>query len=409
VAEPLRPPLAGFERGYQAAITLALGAFGFVVLFSTAGTSVVIALLLLVAVARPSRVLRTRPWREPIHAIGLLLLAYIVGRTFLAEGSAAEAFNTFRKYHELLLVPLLWAVMRNARRPQAFAIGLVLSAVLFCVAYWVGAALDLGKENRFGFWLHLHRSSAGFGLAVCAFLLVEHGRLRLLPRGLAFGTAAFLAATVLFALDGRTGHAVLLLLMLCSVYRAAPPRTRTAGLLLALCAAAAIGAASSRVRDRVLETINDAQSASQGVVSIESPTAIRVEIWRNAWEVAAGNWTVGTGWQAYQGAADAVAQRRHGGRNVVPGSLSDNPHNEYLMQFASGGLPALLLYLLWLAWPVVHAIRVGRDPNSWAGAAACVAIAFAVASLFNSLLLDYIEAHFYAAILAWLLVRRVER
>jgi hypothetical protein len=39
---------------------------------------------------------------------------------------------------------------------------------------------------------------------------------------------------------------------------------------------------------------------------------------------------------------------------------------------------------------------------------ACVALAFAIAAAFNSLLFDFVEAHFYVALMSWLLVSRVE-
>jgi hypothetical protein len=56
--------------------------------------------------------------------------------------------------------------------------------------------------------------------------------------------------------------------------------------------------------------------------------------------------------------------------------------------------------------------RAARDRASnrpWAGAVGCVSLAFAVSALFNSVLLDFMEAHFYVALMAWLLVRRVDR
>ena len=43
------------------------------------------------------------------------------------------------------------------------------------------------------------------------------------------------------------------------------------------------------------------------------------------------------------------------------------------------------------------------------GAVGSVALAFATGCLFNSLLLDFVEGHFYGALMAWLLVRRLHK
>ena len=55
------------------------------------------------------------------------------------------------------------------------------------------------------------RISAGFVLAVCAFLVLMRARGQPRPWP-ARALAAFLALTVLFAIEGRTGHVVLLVL-----------------------------------------------------------------------------------------------------------------------------------------------------------------------------------------------------
>jgi O-antigen ligase len=94
---------------------------------------------------------------------------------------------------------------------------------------------------------------------------------------------------------------------------------------------------------------------------------------------------------------------RHGS-HPAPGTYSDNPHNEYLLQSGAGGLPALALFLLWLALPLRLALRPSAGP--WAGTLGCVTVAFAVGCLFNSLLLDFVEGHLYGAVLAWLLAQR---
>ena len=85
---------------------------------------------------------------------------------------------------------------------------------------------------------------------------------------------------------------------------------------------------------------------------------------------------------------------------------SENAHNEYLMQAAAGGLPALLLFVAWLMAPVAVLWRRPHERAGPAGTLACIALAFAIGCLFNSLLLDFIEAHLYGALVAWLMARQ---
>jgi O-antigen ligase len=239
-------------------------------------------------------------------------------------------------------------------------------------------------------------------------VLFEHARLGKIPRTAGYLAASFLLATVIFVIDGRTGHLVMVVLLLCAALRAARRRARLPAMVLTLAGAVALGAMSNPVRERIAETVQVSWAVQKGQVLAESSTGARLEILRSAMAVARANWLLGTGWQHYDEAMGHAARQRHADPTQVLGAQSVNPHNEFLMQLGAGGLPALLLFTLWLALPVWRAIRDADTGKPWAGAVGCVALAFAVGALFNSLLLDFVEAHFYAALMAWLLVRRVE-
>jgi O-antigen ligase len=218
----------------------------------------------------------------------------------------------------------------------------------------------------------------------------------------------FLAATILFASGGRTGHVILLALLLCVGFRAFPARVRLAAVLAMLVAGVLIAAASSSVRTRVMETFRDAQTSTAGKVNPYSSTEQRLELLRVGADLASRHWMLGTGWLAYSPAYHQTAVERKSPVAARPPDAGDNPHNEYLLQLGAGGLPALGLYLLWVGWPMGRALREDGRKRPWAGAVGCVALAFALNSMFNSVLLDFVEGHFDGALLAWLLVRRQE-
>lgn len=402
-AAGLRPALPWSERAYQFVLTGALGALGFFVQFSTAGTAIALAVLVALVAIAPARVLRLRPWREPVHAMGLVLLAYIAVRDLAGAGFTRQALGAINHYHELLMIPILWALFRVARRPNAFINGLIVGALFLALLHWAA----LLSPQVAGFMLS-RRVSAGFTLAICAYLFFEHARLRRIPPGVGYAASAAVALTVLFASDGRTGHLLLLFLLGCAGLRAAPARLRWRVTAAVLLLGVLAGSLSPTVRERVHETLNREAAGKRGEAAGSSSTAIRVQMLHNGLDVAREHWLIGTGWAAYERAYADAAARRYPDPTKVYGSHTVNPHSEYLLQLGAGGVPAFILFLLWLFSPIGQMWRQRRIARQWAGAITAVTAAYAISCLFNSALLDFVEGHFYGALLAWLLVRRVE-
>lgn len=391
-------PLPWFDRAWHAVLDAALFSLGLFLLFSTAGVAIALVVLVALFVLAPQRVWRLQPWREPVIAIGLLLFGYIVLRTVFGDVSrtAASAIN---HYHELLMVPIVWCLLRLSRRPQVFINGLILGCLVLAVAHW-GAPLN----EKLAWFLHTRRVSAGFGLAICAFLFFEHARLGRIPRRLGFAVSAFVATTLVFAYTGRTGHLLLLMLTVCAAWRAAPRKWRLPVALGTLVLAIAVAGLSSSVRNRMVQSWAEMQQA--GTTGQPLPRDSRVELLRTGLEVVERGPLLGVGWARYPDTFQEISARRLG-KNAPP-IASENPHNEYLLLLGAGGIPALLLFLAWLAWPLWRVLRARQRPSPWLGALACVTVAFAIAAIFNSALHDFVEAHMYGALMAWLLVRRVE-
>jgi O-antigen ligase len=383
------------ERIFQPTLSAALAALGFFLPWSTAGTSLSLIVLLVLGIGAAGRLVRLRPWQQPVLVVGIVLMAWIVLRT-LVEGPGPRTLVAINRYHELMMIPLLWVLMRSARAPQSFFHGLMAGALAFALVHWMAPLVPALNP-----WLTHRRISAGFGLAVCAFLLYEHARLGLVPRWPGIAGAVFLAFTVVFATDGRTGVLVLLLMLACAAWRTAPRRWRWAAACVLVIAGVGLTALSEPMRERISETIAAAHSPSTRSDGELTSTDIRVQLVRTGATVARENFLLGTGWAGYPNAfARASAEL---GAPAGPWSSADNPHDEYLLQLGAGGLPALALFLAWLAAPLV---RVRGRSGPWASALACVTVAFAFGCLFNSLLLDFVEGHLYGAILAWLLARR---
>ncbi len=379
-------------------LTATLALLGFFLPFSSAGVAIAEFLLLLLLLVRPRALLQRQVWRDPVMAIGLALLAWIAVHTLIASGTGRESVRAINQYQELLLAPVLAALLVRARDRQvmlrAFVAGCVFLALLYWSVVWAPEMRHLVGERRI---------SAGFALSVCAFLLVLRARGHPHAWWLR-GLAGALTLTVLFALDSRTGYILVLVLAACAAWLHAPRGWRWMAVLAGPVIVLVLAFGSDSMEERVSETLAGSQpaAATGGFTS----TTIRIELIRISSDVVRRHWLAGAGYAEYQAAHERAARERYPG--LTPAETerralwmrSSNPHNEYVMQLAGGGIVALALFGGWLV-AILRRAATARRP---AGAVlAGLAAAFAIGSLFNSLLLDFIEGHLFAALLALLL------
>jgi heptosyltransferase-3 len=227
-----------------------------------------------------------------------------------------------------------------------------------------------------------------------------HGR----PRQLAsWVLAGFLASTVLFAIDGRTGHVVLLALVPCVAWYRGAPRWRWAMVVGSPLVVLALALSSSAVESRLRETVAPPRNVANA--ALLTSTEIRMELLRLAAHLGRAHWATGVGFanypHAHERAAHELYDRQEGTRSYLsmPWIRISNPHSEYLMQLLGGGIVALALFLIWLG---LAFRRAALTPGPAGGMLTGVALAFAVGCAFNSMLLNFGEGHLYMALLAWL-------
>lgn len=383
---------------WQLCVAGCLATLGFFLPFSSAGVSLSLAALLVLAALRGRALWRTQPWKKPVMAVGLVLLAYIALHTLWTSGAGGASARAINHYNELLFAPLLLALLQDARQRRVFFRALVAGALALALAHWA-AWVDPALAPLLG----SRRISAGFALAVCAFLVLMHGRAEARAWG-ARAIAAFLGLTVLFAVEGRTGHVVLLLLAACAAWVLAPRRWRWPALLAAPLLVFAVALASSVVSGRLQETIATTQPV--GPAGPVTSTGIRIELLKLAGDLSRQYALRGAGFAAYPEVHEAAARARYAQDPATVSYLQaswvrvTNPHNEYAMQLVGGGVLALALFLGWLGL----ALREAAGARAPVGAMlAGASLAFAVGCVFNSMLMDFVEGHFYMALLAWLL------
>jgi len=383
---------------WQAVLAVALGALGFFLPFSPAGVAVSMGVLLVLGLARPRTIWRLAPWKDPVMAAGLGLLAYIVAHTLWSTGLTAASWHAINRYHELLFAPLLLAMMGDGRHRLIFMRALLASAVLLALAHW--AALLVPSLAPM---LESRRISAGFALAVCAFLVLMRARGQARPWP-ARALAAFLALTVLLAIEGRTGHVVMIVLVSCAAWLHSPPRWRWAAAVASPLLVLAFAMGSDAMQTRIKETIAGTQPV--GPSGQLSSTGIRIELLRVAGDLARRHAVAGAGFANYSTVHAQAARAMNSPQGSAAAYVQthwpvvSNPHNEYLMQLIGGGAISLSLFLAWLGLTFRQALHARAQVSGTLGG---IALAFAVGCLFNSMLMDFVEAHLYVALLACLL------
>ncbi|MDB5896359.1 MAG: hypothetical protein JWQ88_3890 [Rhodoferax sp.] len=380
-------------------LSTGLVVYGFFATGSVAGVYIGQGLLLLAAAILAPRILRERLWWQPPMVVGLVLLGYITLHTLWLSGLSGPTWHAVNRYQELWLAPLLLALMRLAPDRRIYYRAVITGATVLALIHWTGLWLHTPRLEMF---LESRRISAGFGFAICAFLLLMQARHHPHPWRLR-ALAAFLAATVLFAAAGRTGYLVVILLVAVATWQHSPRRWRWVASIVLPALILGLAGMSSLVQKRVHETVDNVQQ--DGKVNTTS-TGIRVHMLMVAKQLLDAHPLAGVGYANYGEAHRAVVQRMVGNDAEAYAKLpqtwrfTDNPHNEYLMHLLGGGVPALCLYLAWLGMTLREARHaIGGKGVLLVG----LCLAFALGGLFNSLLMDFVEGHLYIGLLAWLL------
>jgi O-antigen ligase len=388
---PATEPLAPWQGR---SLTFALTLLGLFLPWAPAGVSIMLAVLGILAVLIAPALWRAAPWRNPVVATGLVLLAYIALHTMWISGLTPATAHAVNQYHELLMAAILLAMFRLAPKPDLFFRAMVAGAVGYAFVHWLALLVP-----SLGAYLSSRRISAGLCLTMVAFVLIVLARSNSRPWPLRI-VAAFLCVTVLFAIDGRTGHLVLLILAAVVGWIHSTRRWRWVALIALPTTLLAVSFGSSSVRVRVAETIAGSAKTERGDLS---STGIRIELIRGGLALAEKYYASGAGYARYAIVNREMVMERFGAEPIkkkLPWADVENPHSEFVMQLVGGGMAALCLFIVWLVLPAMR-----RQQNQADMILKGLVLAFAVGCAFNSMLRDFVEGHFYVALTTWLLAR----
>jgi O-antigen ligase len=330
---------------------------------------------------------------NPVAWLAIALFSfYLIGCTY-GIGNHEDTLDSLSKAARLMFIPLLIVVFQDAdtrRRAWNGFVGAMLVTLVLSYLLWMGLLPQGGiikgyAANPTIFKLHITHN---LFMAFTAFVCAVQARYAAAPRqrGIWAVLALLAAVNVLFMVQGRTGHLVLLALLIYAGWE----WVRWKGLVIAMAmvgmlATLAYTFPSSALYQRADLARHEFSSSQSGVAATTS-VGQRMEFYRNTLEIVRQRPLLGAGTGGFR---QAYAEQVSGSGRVA----TYNPHNEYLMVSAQLGLAGLMLLLALFAtqWRSAARLPSVREQMLARG----MVLSIMTASAVSSTLMDHAEGWFY--------------
>lgn len=389
----LAQPLA---RGADRLAQWSAVAIGFSIPISVALDNILLALLFIGWLAGGAYAAKWNAIRANGVALAALALFAVLAAGALFGGRyPGDALDYLGKYDDLLAIPVLVFVLRDARRREqalaAFAAGL---AVILAISYLVKLGLvpqvrplaqDLAYPLAFKLKL-THNILMAFATFLYANLAARAASTAWRLIWLALSLLA--AVNVMFLVAGLTGQVMIGVFVLFAGYLWKGWRGLAGAVAAAVFAVVLLSAVSDLFRTRLDMLWPEVKEWQAGRVRDDSSVGIRLELYSTSLSIVRDHPLLGTGTgsfpMAYGERTKAARDQPHTARN---------PHNEYLLIAVQTGLVGLtaLLCLFFMQWRLAALL-----PALESRLARGLVLAMMVGCLFNSMLLDHTEGLLYA-------------
>ena len=404
-------PLTRTENVVRYLLLLAL----FSVSFSTALTNVFVVLSYLgvvVALCTSGRLRDVQCSPPALLALALLAL-YIIGVSW-SIAPHDDIRTALQKYSRLLVLPI--AISLSWRDPalplRALRWFLAGAGVLALGCYLV--SIGMMPTSSLGWWrvsteagdAYVFKNHITIGIllsfaANASFLIATYSATAR-ARAAAIAAGVAFAVPIVFLTQGRTGY-VALLVGVFTVFllrtRITPLRT-LGGLAAIALLSAGFYMTSPNVKSRMNDLVHEVRTNQQG-----SPNGLRLSFIRVSLQVVASNplFGLGTGSFAQAYAPTALADWPAGSGMAL---ARHQPHSEFLLVAVQLGLLGLLVYFSMLG-ALASAARGQRGIE--ADSLVLLLVIYVVTSMFNSLLWDTTEAHWFLLLAGCLYVGALRR
>ena len=255
-------------------------------------------------------------------------------------------FDEVWSWRKLLLFPMAWVLFRNARLKRAAVFTLIVTAGIYMFFSWAGY-LGYVSLDRVPSQLLENHATQGVVFASVSLLMLIMLKSDALPiwAKLVFCLLiAGMVTNIICVLTGRTSYVALLLLAPYGAWLvAARLRWLSAAIVLILMSLALYNADTAK--SQVIQGLNEFHTTISGEAESYTSMGIRWVFWENTLKMIAINPILGSGSGGFsEGYARIVADDK-GWRATV----TDDPHQQYLLIAGEQGLVGLALFLAILA------------------------------------------------------------
>lgn len=370
-------------------------ALGFSLPISVALDSVLLVLVLAGFALGGAYAEKWRALRDnPVGLASLALYAVLLIGSLYGEAATADRISFLTKYSDLLAIPLLIYLFRDAtmRRHGISALAASLALVLlWSTLFKLGVIPKLpfthGDEVfPVVFKLKLtHNLLMAFAAFLFTYLALATGERRLQLTWAVLAVLAIINVTLM--VPGATGYLVMAVLALYVGYSWRGWRGIAAAAGISAVLFGTLAVVPGPFQQRMLQMEREASQLAPGHPRPESSLGQRLEFYRGSLAIIGDHPVIGVGTGGFP---KAYAEK---GKGTSPFEVR-NPHNEYLLLMTQTGLIGLvlLLHLFWRQWRLAPRLATPLEIHLARG----LVLTIAAGCLVNSLLLDHTEGLLFA-------------
>lgn len=351
-----------------------------------------------------SKEIRTRfklIFSEKIFRWFLIFYIVLIISSFHGSGSIELKLHYLGKYLEIGYMPLMAAICFGGRYREnslkLFSIGMSITLIF---SYLIFFGIDFGSsynylrltgdiDNATVFKLQITHN---FFMAFAAFLWFQLATLKanIFSKLLYFSLSVLGVINIILMVNGRTGYLTLLALGAVMVFNRVNPTRIIVGFLLGIIFVVGSYKFIPKVQLRVEQAVQEVSAWKPNVRS-ETSMGARMEFWHSSYQIIKSAPIFGVGIAGFEVKNLEIAAAS----NLMP---SVNPHNQYLLFLCQLGVVGTLvfIYLNFVIWR--ESSKLNDFWRIWVRA---LLLGYAVANIFNSMLLDFAEGIFFSASLAF--------
>lgn len=333
----------------------------------------------------------------PFVIIGLTLFTWLTLQIFHSNSTFQESLEHLGKYRELLLLPLLLFFLRKSSKASYRLYYTFLFLMAFTVLHSWGQFFGIFTETLIGEQPHtstLGRIAGAIMLAFSCFAYLEEAlnAYRKTSKTWFIWGILFLMASIalLFFFEGRTGLVIYLTLAGLLGWRFLGTKGMLLNVFILITLLSIAFFFNTGINQRLNESIMELSQLGQADFS--QFVGYRSELYSKTWVLLPQALPLGAG----TGSFSIDMTVAHAPLKVT----FENPHNEYLLILYENGIIGLLLLVLFFIYTWLYTNKCS-EKQKWL--IRYLIITLVIGCLFNSLLLDNKEAHFYMLLLATLI------